>query len=474
MTTYLRNEPKFIFLSEMASVLRYLQILIGFPIAVSLVNYNCPLELGDYAVFIISLICAGSYLLPLAKILRRNESNLQEGFLFYKLLVGLGLLNLVMAYETEITNFICTELPLEQLKPVLQEQFYHHLNRIIQTSALLIGIASVLSCGWVSVLRHWPQSSPRHFITLSCFATCLCATSLSPKVAVSLSVVYLGVTLYGFLITINCFPGRSSRWRKLFALNNIILIVVCILLDWQIPLIIGFSGLFLYFSHLAYYAFRGSTLFPLVLTTIGAAIIAIGVQIQEKGEWVRGIVYASSPLNELGSLVLSSCITIFFFALYWFVGWKKLNRWGLPDLNGPPKLQIKTIVCTPPDNPSHQGLKLIFRGTKPSDFQITQAHLYFASHSFWRSVRRIYGTFPVYLFQLTMCPVKLCPDYLNKDDIKAGKTTFQSSVAIKRTMKQILINLGSGTIPIVATYSSNSGSGILFRAELSIDRILLA
>lgn len=99
---------------------------------------------------------------------------------------------------------------------------------------------------------------------------------------------YLLGTFALFLgITQLMFDERGEFIWFLFLLGSLVLSILSIVLQRVVLMIFGAFGIFLYLSHLAFFLFKDSVLFPFILTLIGLAIVGLGILYQRNISTIR-------------------------------------------------------------------------------------------------------------------------------------------------------------------------------------------
>lgn len=107
---------------------------------------------------------------------------------------------------------------------------------------------------------------------------------------------------WGYLFGLAAFWGglslmnsRSELGRATYCLVNLGLMALSVLLERRVFMVFGALGVSGYLGHLAYRVFRGSLLFPLVLTMIGVGVIFLGVQYQRRREAIERTILGWLP-----------------------------------------------------------------------------------------------------------------------------------------------------------------------------------
>lgn len=93
--------------------------------------------------------------------------------------------------------------------------------------------------------------------------------------------------LVAFWLGMSLSPERGEwDWFKYF-LINLVLMCISILIQRRVFLIFGSAGMFFYFSHLLYEAFKDTLWFPFALSLLGIVVICLGVLYQRNEETMR-------------------------------------------------------------------------------------------------------------------------------------------------------------------------------------------
>lgn len=100
-------------------------------------------------------------------------------------------------------------------------------------------------------------------------------------------------TFWSSLFSMTSISNESSLF--LFAVYNIIFMLISILLQRKIFMVFGAIGFFLYLGHLAYETFRDTIAFPLSLIALGLIIIFCGVYYQKQYSKIENFVEGLIP-----------------------------------------------------------------------------------------------------------------------------------------------------------------------------------
>jgi hypothetical protein len=107
---------------------------------------------------------------------------------------------------------------------------------------------------------------------------------------------------WGYLFGLAAFWGglslmksQSEPSRALYGAINVGLMLLSVLLERRAFIVFGALGVSGYVGYLAYRVFRGSLLFPLVLTIIGVVVIFLGIQYQRHRPAIERAILGSLP-----------------------------------------------------------------------------------------------------------------------------------------------------------------------------------
>lgn len=107
---------------------------------------------------------------------------------------------------------------------------------------------------------------------------------------------------WGYLFGMLAFWGglslmeSGSEFRRfLYALINVGLMFLSVLLDRRVFIVFGALGVFGYLGHLAYRVFENSLLFPFALSALGIVIIYLGIQYQRHREAIDRAILTLVP-----------------------------------------------------------------------------------------------------------------------------------------------------------------------------------
>jgi len=144
-------------------------------------------------------------------------------------------------------------------------QFYRDFS-------MLFGAAMVLGAVWVDARSRGPGGSGRDF---------------------AFWLYLLGMlTFWGTL----SWRQSDSEWAKLgYGLLNLGFVLLGVLLQRRVFTVLGALGVAGYLGYLSHHLFKGSLLFPLALSLIGLAVVALGVWWQRHELQLQALVHRHTP-----------------------------------------------------------------------------------------------------------------------------------------------------------------------------------
>lgn len=101
--------------------------------------------------------------------------------------------------------------------------------------------------------------------------------------------------LFAFWGGLSLMDGGGELARFVYCLVNVALMVISVLLARRVFLVFGALGVFGYLGHLAYVVFADSLLFPVALTGLGLAVIALGILYQRHHAGIEQAVLRMLP-----------------------------------------------------------------------------------------------------------------------------------------------------------------------------------
>lgn len=144
-------------------------------------------------------------------------------------------------------------------------QFYRDFS-------MLFGAAMVLGAVWVDARSRGPGGSGRDF---------------------AFWLYLLGMLTFWGTLT---FRQSDSEWAKLgYGLLNLGFVLLGVLLQRRVFTVLGALGVAAYLGHLSHHLFKGSLLFPLALSLIGLAVVALGVWWQRHELRLQALVRQHTP-----------------------------------------------------------------------------------------------------------------------------------------------------------------------------------
>lgn len=144
-------------------------------------------------------------------------------------------------------------------------QFYRDFS-------MLFGAAMVLGAVWVDARSRGPGGSGRDF---------------------AFWLYLLGMLTFWGTLT---FRQSDSEWAKLgYGLLNLGFVLLGVLLQRRVFTVLGALGVAAYLGHLSHHLFKGSLLFPLALSLIGLAVVALGVWWQRHELRLQQLVRQHTP-----------------------------------------------------------------------------------------------------------------------------------------------------------------------------------
>ncbi|MFB6230542.1 MAG: DUF2157 domain-containing protein [Salinibacter sp.] len=107
---------------------------------------------------------------------------------------------------------------------------------------------------------------------------------------------------WGYLLGLLAFWGSllgllydSEAGLLLFALANVALVLLAVLLDRRSFLVFGTLGTFGYLGHLAFEVFADTILFPLALAALGVGLIYLGIKYQRRRAAIERLLWSRLP-----------------------------------------------------------------------------------------------------------------------------------------------------------------------------------
>lgn len=88
---------------------------------------------------------------------------------------------------------------------------------------------------------------------------------------------------------------ESESLELLYCLINVGLMILSVLLERRVFIVFGAAGVSSYLIRLAYRVFKGSLMFPFVLSLLGIAIIYLGIRYQRNRERIEGFILGLVP-----------------------------------------------------------------------------------------------------------------------------------------------------------------------------------
>jgi hypothetical protein len=104
-----------------------------------------------------------------------------------------------------------------------------------------------------------------------------------------------GLGLGHFWVGLTSFPEGSEVIWLAYALVNLLLMIVSILLQRRVFMAAGALGIFIYLGHLGLETFEDSLLFPFILSFVGLAIIGAAVWYKKHEQKVEAAMLGVLP-----------------------------------------------------------------------------------------------------------------------------------------------------------------------------------
>jgi hypothetical protein len=277
---------------------------------------------------------------------------------------------------------------------------------------------------------------------------------------------------------------HDNAWRAIFVLSNVLLMSHAGATGNRLLLAPTAYGIVMFFVELVQ-VFRGSLIYPLVLSIGGLALLKVGTYLPDVNAAVMCFVPELSAVCWAMLVTLAALLLTAAFVLYGFENIDRaLAQWTMTRrMQLTPEIDDVRLSFAPPDNPKHDGIKVTIRCNKRPDFTCSQVYLGFDehNHSIWNTLRRMYGGLLISTVRMSLYPFALSPTYLDVTQFRTkGEIAIESTLNIKRTFKRVLERYEQNDLPIVLTFSGGEGStsglsnGILCRTVLNITEILQA